>query len=73
MVGRKPKLGTNAMKTVVISARVKRNEKLYSKAKQEQKYFGKYKGISFSPFGKIEPLTILGVKPLSVNPDIKGI
>jgi RNA polymerase Rpb1, domain 5 len=73
MVGRKPKLGTAAMRTEPIQEQILQVVELYSIARQEQKYYNKHKGIQFPPFGTLKPLTILTNGPPSTNIKLKGI
>ncbi len=67
IVGRRAKIGTSAMSTEPLPERIKQVNELYSIARQEQKYYGKYQNIQFPPFGTLKPLTVLTTGPDAIN------
>lgn len=73
MVGRKPKMGTGAIKTELIEEQRMKVIDLYSEARQAQKYYNKYKGISFPPFGTVKTLTVLNNHGIILPSKAKGI
>lgn len=65
MVGKRPKLGTGAIETVVDNERRQQVIALYSEARQAQQYLSEYDDISFPKLGEVKPLTSMTFRPFT--------
>jgi hypothetical protein len=61
--GKRPELGTSVIEIVPNTEQQQRVIQLYSEARRDQKYLGKYPGITFPKIGEIEPMTRIPLKP----------
>jgi hypothetical protein len=67
IVGRRPVIGTGAIELEKDPARMREVIRLYSEARRDQQYHGKYPGITFPKIGDVKPMTQLRLKPFGDN------
>jgi hypothetical protein len=73
IVGRRPVIGTGAIELEKDPVRMKEVINLYSEARRDQQYHGKYPGITFPKIGEVKPMTQFRFKPFGDDFRFPGI